>query len=140
METSDIVSLILSTGAFLVALTSLIYSMHSNKANRRRDNLQRVRVVATSNIAKFNGILTGLQHNPEPAAEDLIEPARLYSEVRDAYRSFKHSFSVTDRKELDAILNDIESSYDADDLASSLSAALPKMPAFLNELEAKLNR
>ena len=136
---NDILPLIVSTGAFLVALASLGYTIHSNRANRRNDNLQRVRSVATRNVAKFNGILTGLQHKPEPTAEDLIEPTRLYSEVRDAYRSFRQSFSARDRSELDILLDDVESSYDPDDLASGLASALPKMIVFLNELEAKLN-
>lgn len=139
MELKDILPLIVSTAAFLVAVASLVHSIYSNTANRRSDDLQRVRGIVTSNIAKFNGILTGLQHKPEPTADDLMEPARLYSEMRDAYRSFRHSFSARDRSKLDALLNDIEDSYDSDDLASSLKSALTKMPAFLNALEAKLH-
>lgn len=138
MTLSVILPLIVSTAAVLVALAGLLYKIHSNRARSRGDNLQRVRTVATSNIAKFNGILTGLQQDPESTAEDLIEPARLYSEVRDAYKSFRHSFSARDRRELDALQNDIERSYDPDDLAASLASAFPKMLTFFNALEAKL--
>ena len=138
MDLTDILTLIIAAGALLVALASFAYTIHSNRANRRMDDLQQVRAVATTNVAKFNGILTGLQDKPEATAKDLIEPVRLYSEVRDVYKSFKHSFPEPDRIELDALLDDIESSYDSDDLASGLASAIPKMPAFLNELVAKL--
>ena len=140
MDLVDILTPIIATGALLVALASFAYTIRSNRANRRMDDLQQVRAVATTNVARFNGIFTGLQHKPEPTPKDLMEPVRLYSEVRDVYKSFKHSFPERDRIRLDALLDDIESSYDSDDLASSLASAIPKMPAFLNELEAKLNR
>ena len=139
MELKDILPLAVSGGALLVALASLWYTIHSNRTNRRNDNLQRVRTIATTNVAKFNGILTALQHDPEPKAEDFVEPARLYSEVRDSYRSFRQGFTARDRVELDALLDHVEDSYNPDDFASSLATAITKMPAFLNELEAKLN-
>ena len=136
---ADILNLAIAFFALLVALVNVAYTIYSNKANLRRDGLQRIRIVATTNVARFNGIFVSLLHKPEPKPEDLIEPARLYSEVRDVYMSFKHCFAARNRIQLDALLDDIESSYDSDDLASGLASAIKKMPAFLNELEAKLN-
>ena len=139
MELYDILTISVATGALLVAFAGLIYTVRSNKANRRSDNLQEVRRIVTSNVAKFNGIMTGLEHKQQPTAEDLIEPTRLYAEVRDVYRSFRHSFNESDRNQLDALLQAVENKYEPDDLGFSLKSALPLMPRFLNELEVKLN-
>ena len=140
MDLADKLALIISAAALLLALASFIYTARSNQANRRKDDLQKVRLVLATNSAKFNGIMNGLASDANRSAEDLIEPTRLYSEVRDAYRSFRHRFSTGDRDELDAILDRVEEHFDPDDLASSLVGAMPLMPKFLEELEAKLNR
>ncbi len=138
MDWNDILTLIVSCCAFLLALASFIYTVRSNRANRRADDLQKVRLVAVSNTARFNGLMNALASEPTPSPSALIEPTRLYAEVRDAYKIYRHSFNEADRAELDAILDQVEKDFDPDDLASSLTTALPLFPTFLSALESKL--
>ena len=136
----DILIIVIPTGVFLVALAGLVYRVYSGARKERWDNLQEVRKSALPKVARFKEIMFELQHNPERTLEDLEEPARLYSEVRDAYKRFRRGFRKQDRNELDALLDAIESSYDPDDIKTSLTLAMPHMPAFMVGIEAKLNR
>ena len=129
---------ITAVGALLLALVSFIYTVHSNRANRRYVDLENLRSFVLPKIARFNGLINVMIAGPTPSLEDFIEPTKLYSEIRDTYRIYRHIFKKADRDELDAILERVDEHFDPKDLLTSYQAATKVIPDFMNGLEDRL--
>ena len=145
METKDILSLSVATLAFLVALAGFLYTVYSNRANRQKDDLQKVRSVVVPNVGKFNGIVRYFNqqalnkqslNNPAKYRDDFLEAMECYREARDAYKSYRLSFEEAERKHLDALLDKV--TFDPNNPKTGVSTVI-EMGNFMKELRDKLN-
>lgn len=113
--------------AFIVSVASILISNRNSTKQqqfeaeiRREIALENLKIVIATNVARINGIISAERlNNSNPTDLNyLIEPARLYAEVRDAYRGIEHHFDAPSREEINHKLNEVEELYSAFEGAS----------------------
>ena len=112
MSKYETLAIVLSIVALLSSIGGVLYTVHVMREFRHVDALQGIRDTVVKNVARFNGILTGIviagSRGEEPSHESLGEAARLYAEVRDAFNANKHQFSEQDQTEISNALDQVE--------------------------------